>query len=131
MGFLEPLAELGVMGLFAGFMGWLYLHERKISRQATLIYQKFLQGEAKRREAEIKVRFGYTRAIENLNQTVMALGEESSSRKDTCQMHSRRLIDEIEKFLEESKLKRAHEEGREAGVRESTGQTRLPPGGSK
>ena len=62
---------------------------------------------------------------------MVILGEESSARMDSCQMHSRRLIDEIEQFLEESKLKRAHEEGREAGVREVTGKIHLPPGGKK
>lgn len=129
MEFIKELAEFGIMGLFASFMAWLYLHERRNSKEATKAVRVVLEEEAKRREAELRIRFGYTHAIENLNQTVRALGEESNSQIDSCQAHSQRMLSAVEEFLEEEKLRRAREEGREDGIREATGKIRLPPGG--
>jgi hypothetical protein len=126
---LKPLLEFGVTGIFAVFMAWLYLHERKNSKEAALAIRQVLEDEAKRREAELRIRFGYTHAIENLNQTVRVLAEESSSQVSACQQQSRRMLGAVETFLEEEKLRRAREEGREDGRREVTGKIHLPPEG--
>lgn len=118
---MDPVVALllknGVFGIVAGIGFYLYFRERKLNQEYA---QTYLNHQVEDTKAKAKL----TTALEDVAQTVQALGAQSRNDIAGCKANVDRALDRIDKYIEEQKVKRAREEGR----REATNPRMKIPG---
>jgi len=117
---LGQLLEYGVVGILAATGFYLYLRERKIVAD-------YAKRDREHQVAETKAKMKYMHTLEDLVETVKAVGENSKADMNVCQGRVGVLINEVRSFLDDLKIERAKEEGR----REVTDRFTLPPKGGE
>lgn len=112
------LLKNGAFGILAGVILWLYIQERRLTTEYT-------KHSMEQQVSETKAKVRLTHILEDLVETVEAVGENSRKDMGVCQSRVGELISDVRKVLEDEKLERAKEEGR----REVTAKIRMPRGG--
>jgi hypothetical protein len=115
---LGQLLEYGVVGVLAAVGFYLYLRERKVVAENT-------KHDKAQQVSETKAKVKITNTLEDLVETVKAVGVNSKTDMGVCQGRVEVLIGEVRALLHEIELDRAKEEGR----REITDRFTLPPKG--
>ena len=117
---LGLLLKNGAFGILAAAGFYLYLRERKIVQDTS-------QHDQAQQVAETKAKVRLTHTLEDLVETVQAVGANSKNDMGVCQGRVGVLIDDVRSLLDDLRIERAREEGR----KEVTDRIILPTEGGK